>query len=226
MRMVTDSISTMLFDWDGTIVDSAQLGLNAYYKVFAELGCEFSEEIYNANYSPNWDKTYEALGLPRENWERADTLWRFHYDAQTPQLIEGAADTLAKMHANGFRLGVVSSGNYDRVNREIDQFGLRDLFEVVMCHEHITQRKPHPEGLHLALERIAVSPNEVAYVGDAPEDIQMGKEARVLTVGVCGNYPCSARLLTAEPDIYLQSITELADHFSSGSPSRAGRVSR
>jgi HAD superfamily hydrolase (TIGR01549 family) len=209
----TNSISTLLFDWDGTIVDSAQLGLNAYYKVFAELGCEFSEEIYNTHYSPNWDKTYEALGLPREYWERADTLWRFHYDAQTPQLIEGAADTLATMHANGYRVGVVSSGNDDRVNREIDQFGLRDLFEVVMCHEHITQRKPHPEGLHLALERMAVSPNEAAYVGDAPEDIQMGKEARVLTVGVRGNYPCSTRLLAAEPDIYLQSIRELTDHF-------------
>lgn len=209
----TDSISTVLFDWDGTIVDSAQLGLNAYHKVFAELGCEFSEEIYNAHYSPNWARIYEALGLPRDKWERADTLWRFHYDAQTPQLIEGAADTLARMHASGYRVGVVSSGNDDRVNREIDQFGLRDLFEVVMCHEHITQRKPHPEGLHLALERMAVSPNEAAYVGDAPEDIQMGKEARVLTVGVRGNYPCSTRVLAAEPDIYLQSISELTDHF-------------
>ncbi|HXI26289.1 MAG TPA: HAD family hydrolase [Pyrinomonadaceae bacterium] len=211
----TESISTILFDWDGTIVDSAQLGLNAYYKVFAELECEFSEEIYNANYSPNWDKTYEALGLPREHWAKADTLWRFHYDQQAPQLIEGAADTLAKMHANGYRLGIVSSGNDDRVNREIDQFGLRDLFEVVMCHEHITQRKPHPEGLHLALARMTVSPNEVAYVGDAPEDIQMGKEARVLTVAVHSNYPCNARLLIAEPDIYLQSIGELLNYFPS-----------
>ena len=210
----TASISTVLFDWDGTIVDSAQLGLNAYYKVFAELGCEFSEEIYNANYSPNWDKTYEALGLPRDRWERADTLWRFHYDAQTIQLIEGAADTLATMHANGYRLGVVSSGNEDRVNREIDQFGLRDLFEVVMCHEHITQRKPHPEGLHLALEQMAVSPNEAAYVGDAPEDIQMGKAARVLTVGVRGNYPCSARLRSSGADIYLESVDGLLSHFA------------
>ena len=209
-----ESISTILFDWDGTIVDSAQLGLNAYYKVFAELGCEFSEEIYQASYSPNWYTTYEALRLPKEHWQKADDLWRLYYDAQTPQLIEGAADTLAKMHANGYRLGVVSSGNDDRVNREIDQFGLRDLFEVVMCHEHITQRKPHPEGLHLALERMAVSPNEAAYVGDAPEDIQMGKEARVLTIGIRGNYPCSARLLAAEPDIYLQSIHDLMSHFA------------
>ena len=210
----TQSISTILFDWDGTIVDSAQLGLNAYYKVFAELGCEFSEEIYNATYSPNWDKTYEALGLPRDQWERADIRWRFHYDAQTPQLIEGAADTVVKMHAGGYRVGVVSSGNIDRVNREIDQFGLRDLFEVVMCHEHITQRKPHPEGLHLALERMAVSPAEAVYVGDAPEDIQMGKEAGVLTVGVCSNYPCSARLRSSGPDLYLESIRDLVSHFA------------
>ena len=213
MANSTESISTILFDWDGTIVDSAQLGLNAYYKVFAELGCEFSEEIYNANYSPNWDKTYRALGLPREHWEKADRLWRFHYDQQTPKLIEGAADTLATMHARGFRLGLVSSGNNDRVNREIDQFGLRDLFEVVMCHEHITQRKPHPEGLHLALERMAVAPEATAYVGDAPEDIEMGKEAGVLTIGVRGNYPCSGRLRAAEPEIYLESIRELTNYF-------------
>ena len=207
------TISAILFDWDGTIVDSAQLGLNAYYKVFAELGCEFSEEIYNANYSPNWDKTYEALGLPKEHWEKADTLWRFHYDQQTPELIEKAADTLAKLHAQHYRLGVVSSGNDERVNREIELFGMGDLFEVVMCHEHITQRKPHPEGLHLALEKMALSPDNVAYVGDAPEDIQMGKEARVLTVGVRGNYPCSARLRNSSPEIYLESINELLDHF-------------
>jgi HAD superfamily hydrolase (TIGR01509 family) len=212
---MTVHISAILFDWDGTIVDSAQLGLNAYYKVFAELGCEFSEEIYNANYSPNWAKIYEAFELPREKWERADALWRLYYDAQTPQLIEGAAQTLAKLHTNGYRLGVVSSGNADRVNREIDQFGLRDLFEVVMGHEHIAQRKPHPEGLHLALERMAVSANAAAYVGDAPEDIQMGKEAHVLTIGIRGNYPCSSRLLAAEPDIYLQSITELGNYFPS-----------
>lgn len=206
-------ISAVLFDWDGTIVDSAQLGLNAYYKVFAELGCEFSEEIYNANYSPNWDKTYEALGLPREHWATADARWRFYYDAQTPEIIEGAADTLLTLRDSRFRLGIVSSGNHDRVLREIKQFDLSDLFEVVICHEHITQRKPHPEGLHLALEKLDLARHEAAYVGDAPEDIQMGKEAGVVTIGVRGNYPCSGRLRESKPDLLLQSITELSTHF-------------
>jgi hypothetical protein len=46
------SISTLLFDWDGTIVDSAHLGLAAYQKTFAELDAAFSQEIYEATYSP------------------------------------------------------------------------------------------------------------------------------------------------------------------------------
>jgi len=49
-----DSITTLLFDWDGTLVDSAHLGLAAYEKAFAELDFVFSKAAYEANYSPNW----------------------------------------------------------------------------------------------------------------------------------------------------------------------------
>ncbi len=76
------SISTLLFDWDGTIVDSAHLGLAAYQKTFAELDAAFSQEIYEATYSPNWYATYEALGLPKEKWSQADDLWQIHYDQE------------------------------------------------------------------------------------------------------------------------------------------------
>lgn len=208
------TISTLLFDWDGTIVDSAQLGLNAYQKAFAELDFTFSREIYESHYSPNWYQTYEALGLPREKWARADDLWRFHYDNGTLAIIEGAAEALVSVRDKGYRLGVVTSGNNDRVNREAKQFGLDDLFDVFVCHEHITHRKPDPEGLQIALERLKSKPEECAYVGDAPEDIQMGKQANLLTVGVRSNYPSSARLLSFSPDIYLESLTELSNYFS------------
>jgi HAD superfamily hydrolase (TIGR01509 family) len=208
------TVLNLLFDWDGTIVDSAQLGLNAYQKAFSELDFTFSEEIYEAHYSPNWYQTYEALGLPKEKWARADDLWRFHYDHQTPAIIEGAAETLKSLRNKGYRLGVVTSGNDDRVRREAGHFGLEDLFEVFVCHEHITQRKPHPEGLLLALAGLKCHPEECAYVGDAPEDIQMGKRANIMTVGVRSNYPSNARLLSLAPDIYLESLTELSSYFS------------
>ena len=207
------NISTLLFDWDGTIVDSAQLGLNAYQKAFAELEVTFSLEIYEASYSPNWYLTYEALGLPKDKWARADHLWRFHYDHETPAIIEGVAETLVSMRARGHRLGVVTSGNVERVRREANQSGLIDLFEIFVCHEDITHRKPDPEGLQIALARLKSRPEECAYVGDAPEDIQMGKAAGILTVAVRSNYPSNARILSLTPDIYVESLTELCDYF-------------
>ena len=87
----TDSISTLLFDWDGTLADSAHLGLAAFQKTFAELGVSFGLDIYEATYSPNWYTTYEALGLPKEKWPLADDVWRLRYEKETAQLIEEQA---------------------------------------------------------------------------------------------------------------------------------------
>jgi phosphoglycolate phosphatase-like HAD superfamily hydrolase len=93
---------------------------------------------------------------------------------------------------------------------------LNGLLDAVICNEHITNKKPHPEGLELALDKLNCKPHETAYVGDAPEDIEMGKRSNVLTVGVRSNYPSSSRLLAAEPDIYIESIAELTRHFTGG----------
>ena len=213
MPDATRLINTLLFDWDGTVVDSAQLGLTAYEKSFAELGIPFDHETYAAVYSPNWLSVYEGLGLPKEQWQRADELWTHHYGEQSAELIAGAGETLAELRQKGYRLGVVSSGNDCRVNREIDELGLAGFFEVVVCHEQIRNRKPHPEGLETAMRVLGCSQKEVGYVGDTPEDIEMGKGAGVLTVGVRSAYPTSWKLESCAPDILIESLTELSDHF-------------
>src|SRR5262245_21300294 len=103
------TITTLIFDWDGTLVDSAHLGLAAFQKAFLDLGFAFPLDVYEATYSPNWYATYEALGLPREKWEEADTLWLQHYGDETAELIEGVGATLLEMRNRGYQLGVVSS---------------------------------------------------------------------------------------------------------------------
>jgi HAD superfamily hydrolase (TIGR01549 family) len=206
-------VNTLLFDWDGTLADSAALGLIAFQKTFAQLGFAFPLDIYEAAYSPNWYSTYEALGLPKDKWQQADDLWLQHYGEETAELIDGVAETILDLRARGYRLGVVTSGSKSRVSREIEQSALKTSFEVVICSEHIQQKKPHPEGLLLALERLNARCEAAAYVGDAPEDIQMGKTAQVLTVGVRSTYPSSKRLRAAAPDIYLESLTELSNYF-------------
>ena len=209
----TASITTLLFDWDGTLVDSAQLGLTAYEKSFAELGIPFDHETYRTVYSPNWLSVYEGLGLPKEQWQRADELWTKHYGEQSVELIKGAGETVAELRQKRYRLGVVSSGNDCRVNREIKELGLAGFFEVVVCHEQIRNRKPHPEGLEIAMRLMNCSPAESCYVGDTPEDIEMGKSAGLLTVGVRSAYPTNWKLKNSSPDIYLESLIELPGLF-------------
>lgn len=209
----TGHIRSLLFDWDGTLVDSAHLGLAAFEKTFDELGVPFAHAVYEATYSPNWYSTYEALGLPKEHWQSADELWIRHYGEQSAPLIEAVGETLLSLRDKGYQLAIVTSGSRSRVSREVEQCVLRDAFAVIICNEDIVNKKPHPEGLELAMREMNVAPSQCAYVGDAPEDIEMGRRGEVMTIGVRSAYPSSARVLSARPDLYLERLAELLDHF-------------
>jgi HAD superfamily hydrolase (TIGR01549 family) len=211
--MQNRDINTLIFDWDGTLVDSAQLGLVAFEKTFAELGVPFVHSIYEAKYSPNWYSTYEALGLPQEHWQTADDLWLQHYGEQTAPLIEGVGETLLALLGKGYELAVVSSGSRTRVCREVEQSVLRDAFAVITCNDDVVQKKPHPEGLLLAMSAMNAAAERCAYVGDAPEDIEMGRRGKVMTIGVRSAYPSSSRVARANPDLYLERLAELVTHF-------------
>jgi len=207
----TALVTTLLFDWDGTLVDSAQLGLTAFERSFAALGLAFDHEIYREAYSPNWTSVYQAMGLPQDKWDRADELWTQHYGEQSAQLVDGAKQAISELQQHGYRLGIVSSGNGIRVVREIAAVGLDGVFEVIVCHEQMENRKPHPEGLETALRLMNRTREESCYIGDAPEDIEMGQRAGLLTVGVRSAYPTNWKLKSAGPDIYVESLIELSE---------------
>lgn len=206
-------IKNLLFDWDGTLVDSAHLGLIAFEKTFSELGVPFIHAVYEASYSPNWYCTYEALGLPKEHWQVADELWIRHYGEQSAPLIEEVGETLLALRDKGYELAVVTSGSRSRVCREVEQSVLREAFAVMICNEDIVDKKPHPEGLLRAINSMNVDPSHCAYVGDAPEDIEMGRRAKVMTIGVRSAYPSSGRVAAAKPDLYLERLVEMVNHF-------------
>ena len=213
MTNATDSINTLIFDWDGTLNDSAVNGFAAFQKSLDELGVPFTAEFYEAHYSPNWYTMYETLALPRDQWQRADDLWIQHYGEAPARLVEGARCTVTELHGRGYRLGIVTSGSHCRVTRELEEMGLAQIFQAVVCNEHIVNKKPHPEGLEQAISLLGSTPRDCSYIGDAPEDIHMGKSARVHTVAVRSAYPTSKNLMSAGPDIYLDSISELLLHF-------------
>jgi HAD superfamily hydrolase (TIGR01509 family) len=200
-------IDTHFFDWDGTLNDSAQQAFKAMAAAFAAMGRTLEQEIYEQVYSPNWYAMFEKLCLPKELWAKADDLWLRHYDYDASRLVPGGRELIELMRW-GDTLGIVTSGNRERVQREIDGFGLMHAFQVVICGEDVVNRKPHPEGLELAMALVKKSPECCCYVGDSPEDIEMGRRARVQTVGIRSGYPGSRNLAQAFPELLFDSVEQ------------------
>jgi pyrophosphatase PpaX len=211
--MAPGKITTLLFDWDGTLVDSAMSSYLTFQKALEHCGVGFTWEQFEEHFTPDWHRMYEAVGLEEAQWKVADEAWKKSYPCVHYTLVQGAHDTLLKLRERGYRLGVVTSGSRWRLVNEVKDFRLDGVFDVVVCNEDVTLRKPDPEGLFKAVEQLACPASNCSYVGDVPEDIQAGKRAHMHTVGVRSAFPTSRKLAECSPDLNLGSIPELLEHF-------------
>jgi HAD superfamily hydrolase (TIGR01509 family) len=198
----------ILFDWDGTILNSYAADQRAYLAMFRALGIKWGASEIDRHYSPDWYRVYRAAQIPRLHWERADRLWRTAYRSERPPLLSGARVAL-RILARKFRMGIVTAGSRGRVQQQLRQFGLRDHFSSCVFSEDTSHKKPHPAPLELALIRMRARPEECVYVGDAPADIEMARRAGVRAIGVLGPFPTAAQIRAAKPDLLLRSIREL-----------------
>lgn len=198
----------VLFDWDGTLVDSAQRTYRCYVRVFSAYGIGYDEAAFERTYSPDWYRTYEDVGLARDHWPEADARWLSCYDTETSRLVAGAQEMLERLAAAGLAQGLVSSGDGSRVRREIQALGLEQYFGAVVCGGETARRKPDPEPLLVALGQLSIPPAAAAYVGDSPEDVAMAKAAGVFAVGIPGGFPNREALAASRPDLLARSLDE------------------
>jgi HAD superfamily hydrolase (TIGR01509 family) len=202
------SIEYVLFDWDGTLLNSFEADANAYMFMFSALGMSWSMAELKRHYSPNWHRVYRAAHLPRAKWEEADRLWRFFYRKQQPKLQPGALRVLRILDRR-FKLALVSSGSGSRVRRQLREHEVSAMFLAKVCSEDAPRRKPHPAPLQIALKKLRALPQTSVYIGDAPEDIEMAHRAGVRAIGVLGGSPVPQRLRAASPDALIETIRDL-----------------
>ncbi len=198
----------MLFDWDGTLLNSFDADAQAYLEMFRALGMNWGIDELKLHYSPNWHNVYRAARLRRALWQKADRLWMEAYRKHTPKMQPHAVRVLRTVQRK-YAVALVSSGSRARVRRQLREFKVDSIFRTKVCSEDAPRRKPHPAPLQLALDRLRIAANVCVYIGDAPEDIEMAHRAGMRAIGVLGGSPVPDRLIAASPDAVVRTIREL-----------------
>jgi HAD superfamily hydrolase (TIGR01509 family) len=209
-----NGIDTILFDWDGTLIDTALRSFAAFQKAMLDLGIQLEFELYENIYSPNWYRMYQSLQLPEHKWQKAEDRWLHYFGPEPSPLLLGVRQALVELKNRGYCLGVVTSGSRSRVLREMNAHEVAELFGVVVCNEDVSDKKPNPEGLHKAMSSLDKQLEACCYVGDSADDVEMGKRAKVQTIGILSRYPGSHKLSAANPDFCFDSITQILGHFA------------
>jgi pyrophosphatase PpaX len=205
---------TVLFDLDGTLIDSGDLILASFrHATRSVLGRVIPDDVLMANVGGHG---IEAQ-MREFDEHRADELVRVYRDHNTGiyngvRAFPGIEDVLEKLHAEGRKLGVVTVKNRRTVDVTFDVLPLRRFFGVVVTADDTTRHKPDPEPLLLALERLDAEAGSAAYVGDSPFDIRAAKAAGMTAIAVgWGNIHPAGRLEKEEPDRFVRTPAELAD---------------
>lgn len=207
-------MDAVIFDWDGTLVDSLPAIFRANVDVLSEYDVPFDAELYRRHYVPDWRLMYERLGVPTEHLEAAGRRWRELYaSVDLPAPFLGVPEALERLAASGKVLGLVTAGDRVVVEDQLERLGLSGLIPVRVCGSDEIASKPHPDPLLLALSGLGLHgrQRDAAYIGDAPDDMRMARAVGTRAVGIVSTLGTEADLLAAGADEVAPSVADWVD---------------
>lgn len=186
----------VIFDVDGTLVDSVDLHAQAWADAFHHFGYDVSAAQARTQIGKGGDQLMPVF-VPKEELERigkALEKWRGdHFRAEyLPRVrafprVRELFDTLM---ARGIRLALGTSAKPEELEHLKEVAGIADLDLAVASSEDVERSKPHPDIFLATLEKLGTAPGETVAVGDSPYDAEAAGKAGVATVGVlCGGFP-------------------------------------
>jgi phosphoglycolate phosphatase len=226
--MATRPYDLLIFDWDGTLMDSAarivaclqagvqQAGLPA--RSDAEL-----RHIIGLGLQQAIDYLYPE-GVPAESKQKMVEVYRhqFLYANPTPScLFEGVAAMLANLETEGYLLAIATGKSRQGLNHVLQEVGLERRFHTSRCADE-TASKPDPAMLREILVDLDIAPARALMIGDTQFDIELAKNAGVDAVAVAHGAHDTPKLLEKEPLVILEHITYLLSWL----PSRSTWVAR
>ncbi len=206
-------IRAVLFDLDGTLIDSIQLILHSMHYAFAGIDRPRPDdaELVTGIGTPLWlqlgkyARDDEELTLLRARYRDSQSL---HHDEYV-KAFPGAKETLAALQAAGTKMAIVTSKGDAFARHGLDHARLGEYVSLIVGADSTEKHKPEPEPVLMALEKLGVAAGEAVMVGDSPHDIAAGNAAGVATVAALWGPFSREQLAVANPTHYLETITGL-----------------
>lgn len=209
--MTTAKFKGLLFDLDGTLLDTTELIVESFKHAFRH---HYQREVDIADVHAFFGKplrdAMEYLGP--EKVDELITTYREHNLAHHDNLARvflNVPETIQTLYNEGIAMAIVTSKTASTALRGLRLFGLDKYFPVIIGFEQCSKHKPNPEPVLLALENLGLEAEECLMVGDSPFDILSAKRAGVKTAAVKWTYVPWNCLMAEEPDYTLDTMKDL-----------------
>jgi len=204
-------ITTLLFDFDGTLLDTNELIIQTFEHV---LGGHYPGKYDRIDIlsflGPTLHETFDSIEPEKtEQLIEEYRAWNKSMHDELSSEFDGVSETMKLLKAAGMKMAIVSTKRKDMVMRGLGLLDVEGVFDEVIAMDDVTKTKPDPEPILLALERLGVTADEALMIGDNYHDIEGGQNAGVRTAGVAWSAKGEAFLQTFNPDYMLQHISEL-----------------
>lgn len=195
-------IKSVIFDYDGVIVDSFMPVFkihNKMFEIFNKGNFVTLNEFRNLN-NTDWKSMYKSLGFTDSEIEKIPPVFLEEATKISHEfrLFNGIDSVIKDLHKR-FRLAIVSNGDKNRIRHNLSKNDLLGCFDFIVGLE-AEKHKPDPHQLHLCMDAIGSSPAETVFVGDTLEDITAGRNANVARV-IAVSYGYGPRHTLASADI-------------------------
>jgi pyrophosphatase PpaX len=204
-------ITTILFDIDGTVLDTSEFILQATEYALSSLGYPVPDRsVINKEVGIPFPQYYIDLCGSDEHIDKLIEKHREfqHSNYNLSKLFPKAFDTLTGLKQKGYKLGAVTSRSNKTSHQTLVNAGIFDLFDIVISFEDAKKLKPNPEPLLKALENLNELPEKAVMIGDSHLDVEAGKNAGTKTIRAAYGFH-KDNLHNPDPDFIVEDIGDL-----------------
>ncbi len=207
------TVPALLFDLDGTLIDSIELILNSARYAFENFeGSAPTDDEWRALIGRPLIDSFREFVSHEPEIERLVGRYREYQLEHHDRLVrpyDGVVEIIRNFAAAGHPMALVTSKSDWLAERALKHVGLADAIPVIVGCDTCTRHKPHPEPVENALALLRLGPESAMFVGDSPHDVEAGRAAGVYTVGVSWGAFTREEMRRSGADVVIDDITAL-----------------